>query len=87
MVRQGLRASSEASGGDGAGLRLAGMQWHGEAHFLSDFPRAADPSALPPNLALLTGARDAQAYNPSCCAGRFRTSRRSTVGARTTTGC
>ena len=57
-------ASSEASDGDGTDLRLAGMQWHGEAHFLSDFPRSADPSRLPPNLALLTGARDAQAYNP-----------------------
>ncbi len=57
-------ASSEATDGDGMDLRLAGMQWHGEAHFLSDFPRSADPSRLPPNLALLTGARDAQAYNP-----------------------
>ncbi len=44
--------------------RLAGMQWHGTAHFLSDFPRTANPALLPPNLALLAGVRDAQAYNP-----------------------
>jgi hypothetical protein len=40
------------------------MQWHGPTHFLSDFPATAAPGLLPPNLALLAGVRDAQAYNP-----------------------
>lgn len=44
--------------------RVAGAQWHGTRHFLADFPDSADPALLPPNLALLTGIRDAQGYNP-----------------------
>lgn len=44
--------------------RLLGLQWHGRTHFLTDFPRSASPELLPPNLALLAGVRDAQAYNP-----------------------
>ncbi|MBI3970047.1 MAG: hypothetical protein HY332_02050 [Chloroflexi bacterium] len=44
--------------------RVTGLQWHGTQHFLNDFPRSAAPAQLPPNLALLTGVRDAQAYNP-----------------------
>ncbi|HEV2123240.1 MAG TPA: hypothetical protein VGW38_10760, partial [Chloroflexota bacterium] len=44
--------------------RIAGMQWHGSRHFLADFPMSANPALLPPNLALLTGVRDAQGYNP-----------------------
>ncbi|MDQ3700801.1 MAG: hypothetical protein M3442_07770, partial [Chloroflexota bacterium] len=57
----GIGAALPSSQTDG---RLAGMQWHGTSHFLSDFPRTADPALLPPNLALLAGVRDAQAYNP-----------------------
>jgi len=44
--------------------RVAGLQWHGQEHFLDDFPASADPALLPPNLALLAGVRDAQGYNP-----------------------
>jgi hypothetical protein len=46
------------------GSRTTGLQWHGTRHFLADFPATSDPALLPPNLALLTGVRDAQAYNP-----------------------
>jgi hypothetical protein len=48
----------------GEGMRLAGLQWHGRSHMLADFPRSADPGRLPPNLSLLAGVHDAQAYNP-----------------------
>ena len=44
--------------------RVLGAQWHGTTHFLTDFPRSADPAQLPPNLSLLVGLRDAQGYNP-----------------------
>jgi hypothetical protein len=44
--------------------RLAGLQWHENEHFLNRFPAGASPALLPPNLALLAGVRDAQAYNP-----------------------
>ncbi len=46
------------------GERIAGLQWHGTRHFLTDFPGSADPGLLPPNLSLLAGVRDAQGYNP-----------------------
>jgi hypothetical protein len=49
---------------DLGGERLAGLQWHGDQHFLNDFPASSLPGLLPPNLALLAGVRDAQAYNP-----------------------
>lgn len=44
--------------------RFAGLQWHDSQHFLNDFPASALPELLPPNLGLLVGLRDAQAYNP-----------------------
>lgn len=44
--------------------RVVGAQWHGTAHFLTDFARSADPAQLPPNISLLVGLRDAQGYNP-----------------------
>ena len=44
--------------------RVVGSQWHGETHFLTDFPRSANPAQLPPNLSLLVGLRDVQGYNP-----------------------
>jgi hypothetical protein len=57
-------AVERAASLDVEGERVAGAQWHGAQHFLTDFPRSAMPSLLPPNLSLLAGVRDAQGYNP-----------------------
>jgi hypothetical protein len=43
---------------------VTGLQWHGDEHFLDDFPASASAVLLPPNLATLAGVRDAAAYNP-----------------------
>lgn len=60
----GRAFAAAAQAAPAQGMRLAGLQWHGRAHMLADFPRTADPGRLPPNLSLLTRAHDAQAYNP-----------------------
>ena len=51
--------------------RFASLPWHAGdpdasrvRHFLGDFPTSARPAMLPPNLGLLVGVRDAQAYDP-----------------------
>jgi hypothetical protein len=51
--------------------RFAGLPWHvsenGSSpvrHFLGDFPDSVRPAMLPPNLGLLVGVRDTQAYDP-----------------------
>jgi hypothetical protein len=60
-------AVREAIGHD----RFASLPWHAGdpdasqvRHFLGDFPSSTRPGMLPPNLGLLVGVRDAQAYDP-----------------------
>ena len=84
----GRAFAAAAKAAPAQGMRPAGLQWHGRAHMLADFPRTADPGRLPPNLSLLTRAHDAQAYNPLLlrrAVDYFGRDQRRAAG--TTTGC